>query len=194
MYPTKLNELIESFKHLPGVGNKSAERYALKVLNFDEEELEMFINSLKGIKEIHSCPICGNITDDEICDICKDKNRDTSTILVVQEVKDMIAIENTNEYNGLYHILGGAIATNKGIMPDDLNIDSLFSRLDGVKEVIIATNPTVEGETTALYLSKLLSKFNIETSRIANGIPMGGHLDYADDLTLIKALEGRKKY
>ena len=194
MYPKKFERLIESLKHLPGVGTKSAERYAFNILNYSEEEIDEFIDSLKGLKDIHNCKICGNISDETICDICSDSSRDKSTIIVVQQPKDIIAIEKTNEYHGLYHVLNGAISTSKGIMPEDLNIDSLIERLDDeIKEVIIATNPTVEGETTALYLAKLLENKNITSSRIAHGLPMGGHLDYADELTLIKAIEGRKK-
>lgn len=194
MYPVKFEKLIECLKRLPGVGQKSAERYAMSMLEYSEEDINDFISALAGIKEIKHCKICGNLSDEDECDICKNKTRDHNTILVVQEPKDVIAIEKTNEYSGVYHVLNGAIATSKGIMPEDINIQGLMDRVNkDTNEVILATNPTVEGETTALYIAKLLEQKEIKTTRIAHGLPMGGHLDYADDLTLIKALEDRKK-
>lgn len=194
-YPKSFEQCMEGFKKLPGVGTKSAERYAFTMLSCSEREVEEFANALLEMKsKIHPCPICGNLSEEEECDICKDKNRDQTTICVVQSARDIIAMERTNEYKGVYHVLNGLISTSKGILPEDLNIDSLIRRIDtGVKEVILATNATVEGETTALYLDKLLASKAILVTRIAYGIPMGGHLDYADELTLIKAIEGRKK-
>lgn len=195
MYPKKFENLIESLKMLPGVGQKSAERYAFEVLQFDEEQLEFFIKSLIDIKEgINRCSICGNLSDDSTCFVCKDNSRDHEIICVVQSPKDVIAMEKTQEYKGSYHVLNGVISTSKGIMPEDINIQELLSRITkNIKEVIIATNPTIEGETTALYIAKLLEQKEVTVTRIAHGVPMGGHLDYVDELTLIKAMEGRKK-
>lgn len=195
MYPKKFEQLIESYRKLPGVGLKTAERYAYETIEWNEEKLNDFIQSLMEIRDgIQMCSICGNLSEEETCDICGDHDRDQSIICVVQSPKDVIAMEKTREYNGLYHVLNGVISTSKGILPEDINISGLLERIhEHTKEIIIATNPTVEGETTALYLSKLLSKFPVAVTRIAHGLPMGGHLDYADELTLIKAIEGRKK-
>lgn len=194
MYPIKFEKLVESLRKLPGVGIKSAERYAFEMLKFNEEDIDTFIESLQGLKEIKYCSICGNLSDEDTCDICKDIYREKNTICVVQHAKDVIAMEKTQEYHGVYHVLNGAISTSKGIMPEDINIESLVERIDeNTKEVILATDPTIEGETTALYIAKLLEKKNVNVTRLAHGLPMGGHLDYADELTLIKAMEGRKK-
>lgn len=194
MYPKSLEELIENFKMLPGVGTKTAERYALLMLEKSNEEIRQFAQSLLDIKtKIKTCECCGNICEDNLCDICKDDERNKKVICVVQSCKDIIAMEKTREYKGVYHVLNGLLSSTKGILPEDINLASLLRRIDeGVDEVIIATNPTLEGETTALYLDKILKEKNILVTRIAHGIPMGGHLDYADELTLIKALEGRK--
>ena len=195
MYPTSLEKLIESFRLLPGVGAKSAERYALCMMDASEEDVEAFAKALLDIKaKLKTCPVCGNLTEEEKCSICSDDSRDQNTICVVQSIKDVVAMEKTNEYKGVYHVLQGLISTTKGILPDDLNIQSLIDRVDeNTKEVILATNATMEGETTALYLDKVLSRKGVLVTRIAYGLPMGGHLDYADELTLIKAFEGRKK-
>lgn len=195
MYPGKFEDLIEAFRHLPGVGIKTAERYAFTALEWDEETLDAFIHALDALHGgIRKCSICGNLSDDDKCMICRDDTRNPNVICVVQSPKDVIAMEKTKEYNGVYHVLNGVINTAKGVMPQDLNIKSLLDRVnDETEEVILATNPTVEGETTALYLAKLLETKNINVTRIAHGLPMGGHLDYADELTLIKAFEGRKK-
>ena len=195
MYPTSLEKLIESFRLLPGVGAKSAERYALCMMDASEEDVEAFAKALLDIKaKLKICPVCGNLTEEEKCSICSDDSRDQNTICVVQSIKDVVAMEKTNEYKGVYHVLQGLISTTKGILPDDLNIQSLIDRVDeNTKEVILATNATMEGETTALYLDKVLSRKGVLVTRIAYGLPMGGHLDYADELTLIKAFEGRKK-
>lgn len=194
MYPKSLENLIENFKMLPGVGAKTAERYALLMLDKSESEIQEFAQSLMDCKtKIRTCEICGNIAEDEKCGICQDTSRNTKIICVVQSAKDIIAMEKTREFHGVYHVLNGVISPRKGILPEDLTITKLIKRLDqGVDEVILATNLTLEGETTALYLAKLLEDRNIYTTRIAHGLPMGGHLDYADELTLIKALEGRK--
>ena len=195
MYPGKFEDLIEAFRHLPGVGIKTAERYAFTALEWDEETLDAFIRALDALHGgIRKCSVCGNLSDDDKCMICRDDTRNPNVICVVQSPKDVIAMEKTKEYNGVYHVLNGVINTAKGVMPHDLNIKSLLDRVnDDTEEVILATNPTVEGETTALYLAKLLETKNINVTRIAHGLPMGGHLDYADELTLIKAFEGRKK-
>lgn len=195
MYPGKFEDLIEAFRHLPGVGIKTAERYAFTALEWDEETLDAFIHALDALHGgIRKCSVCGNLSDDDKCMICRNDTRNPNVICVVQSPKDVIAMEKTKEYNGVYHVLNGVINTAKGVMPQDLNIKSLLDRVnDDTEEVILATNPTVEGETTALYLAKLLETKNINVTRIAHGLPMGGHLDYADELTLIKAFEGRKK-
>ena len=195
----KLKALIrlqESLAKLPSVGKKSAERMAFAMLEMDDEDLLEFSDAIRELKEkIHLCPICGNITEDEICDICADSDRDKSTLMVVSSPKDVIAFENAEGYHGLYHVLGGTISLSKGKGIDDLNIDSLIKRVEqgDIKEIIIATNPTVDGETTALYLAKLLEGKNVNVTRLAYGLPMGGNLDYADALTLTKAIEGRRK-
>lgn len=195
MYPESLTKLIECFKMLPGVGSKTAERYALLMIEKDQEDIDKFVEALKDSKEkIKECTTCGNLSEDEECLICKDKTRNQKLICVVASSKDIIAVEKTLEYNGVYHVLGGLISQNKGILPEDLNFKKLIERIKlGVDEVIVATNPTLDGELTAMYIDKLLQEENVLVTRLAHGIPMGGHLDYADELTLIKALEGRKK-
>lgn len=196
MYPKKFQALIEGFEQLPGVGSKTAERYAFDVLEWERERVEYLIQSLMEFQNgITICEQCGNLAEGNQCLICDDASRDHSIICVVQSPRDVIAMEKTKEYPGIYHVLNGVISTSKGILPDDINLESLFDRIDeNTKEIILATNPTVEGETTALYLSKRLEQYpHVTVTRIAHGLPMGGHLDYADELTLIKALEGRKK-
>lgn len=194
MYPKSLEALIESFKMLPGVGTKSAQRYAMLMLEKSDEEIQMFAQALLDAKNnIKPCKICGNYTEGDICDICNDDSRDKQVICVVQSFKDVIAMEKTQEYHGQYHVLNGLISSVKGIMPQDLNIDGLLKRLDGVKEVIIATSPTLEGETTAMYLSNVLKDKNVMVTRIAHGLQMGSHVDYVDELSLIKAMENRKQ-
>ena len=191
-----LVRLQESLAKLPSVGKKSAERMSFAMLEMDDEDLLEFSEAVKDLKtKIHLCPICGNITEDEKCYICQDENRDSSIVMVVSSPKDVMAFENSKEYNGLYHVLGGTISLSKGKSIDDLNISSLLERIDkgAIKEVIIATNPTVDGETTALYIAKLLEKKDVNVTRLAYGLPMGGNLDYADSLTLAKAIEGRRK-
>ena len=196
MYPESIEKLIECFKILPSVGNKTAERYALAMLEAPKEKIEQLIEALQLVSnEIKRCPICGNLTDKQLCSICCDENRDNTTICIVQQPKDVIAMEKVKSYKGLYHVLYGAISLLKGILPEDLNIESLFSRInENIKEVIIATNPTMEGDTTALYLIKALKKYpNITITKLANGLPIGANLDYADEMTLTRALDGRIK-
>lgn len=191
-----INNLIDAFARLPGVGHKSAEKMAYSVLDMDEETVDIFCDALKDVKQkIHHCPICGTFTEDDVCEICSDSSRDKSKIVVVSYPKDVNAFEKLGTYKGQYHVLGGVLSAVNGVGVEDLNIESLIKRIkeDNVQEIIIATNPTTEGETTALYLAKILEDLNINISRLAYGLPMGGHLEYADSLTLSKALEGRKK-
>lgn len=191
-----LERLQESLAKLPSVGKKSAERMAFAMLEMDDDDLLEFSEAVRELKsKIHLCPICGNITEDDECYICKDSNRDRTTLMVVSSPKDVIAFENAEGFNGLYHVLGGTISLSKGKGIDDLNIKSLISRVaqGEIKEVILATNPNVDGETTALYLAKELRNYNVNVTRLAYGLPMGGNLDYADALTLSKAVEGRRK-
>lgn len=193
MYPKSLESLINSFMRLPGVGRKTAERYAYSLLNsLDTQKIDSFISSLSEIKGIKKCDHCGFLTDNDVCDICLDSSRDKSIVLVVEEPKDVIAIERCNNFNGLYHVLNGVISPLNGIGPEELNIDKLLERveIDNISEVIVATSATVEGETTALYLARLL-KDKTKVSRIAYGMPVGSSLEYNDETTIMKALEGR---
>lgn len=196
-YPVAIEKLIESLRKYPGVGKKTAERYALFTVNrLNEESIDEIIEAYQKIKEdIFQCPICGNITDTDPCYICKDDSRNKTTIIVVEEAKDIISMEKTNKYHGLYHVLNGVISPSDGIGPDDINLKALIERLknDEVKEVILATNLNNEGETTANYISRLLEGTGILVTRIAHGIPAGGNIEYADEITIIKALEGRRK-
>ena len=192
MYPRKFEDLIIAFHKLPGVGNKTAERYAFHALDWDDETINEMIHALEGLKSIQHCKVCGNLSDEDTCEFCKNEYRDHSVICVVQNPKDISAIESMQEYSGVYHVLNGVINTQKGILPDQLNIQSLLDRInEDTKEVILALDPTVEGETTALYLSKLLEN-KVSVTRLAHGIPVGGHLDYTDARTLLKAFQGRK--
>lgn len=197
MKPLKsLDRLEESFNKLPSIGKRSAERLAYSILEMPDEDVEEFCNALKGIKnKIHHCPVCGAYTEDEQCDICSNPNRDQHTLLVVSYPKDVLSFEAMNSYNGLYHVLGGVISVQNGKSIDDLNIPSLIERVKtgAFTEVIIATNPTIEGETTGIYLSKILLEYVENITRLAYGLQMGGTLDYTDSLTLAKAIEGRRK-
>lgn len=194
-YPKSFEELMTCFKMLPGIGNKGAERMAYAIYDMSEEDVKRFSQALSSFKEnVYTCPICGNLSEGDKCEICADHERDQSTICVVESPKDVFAMEKMKEYHGLYHVLGGTISIMDGKTMDDLNIMSLFDRITpDTKEVIIATNATREGETTALFLAKLLDKKGINTTRIAHGLPIGSSLDYADELTLLKSFEGRKK-
>ncbi len=189
-----LTKLTECFARLPGIGRKSAQRLAFHILRMPEEEAKAFANAILEAREkIGYCEICKNITDTPRCAICSDETRDKSTVCVVEDPRDVIAIERTKEYHGLYHVLGGLISPMDGIGPENLFIKELLARLgDGsVNEVIMATNPTVEGEATAMYLSRLIKPMGIKVSRLAYGIPVGGNLEYADEVTLYRAIEGR---
>lgn len=194
MYPKKFENLILAFQNLPGVGRKTAERYAFETLNWEQQKKEEFVNALQVLIDgVDTCKVCGNLSDGDICSICSDQNRDHTLLCVVQSPKDILAIESIQEYKGGYHVLNGVINTSKGILPEDINIDSLVDRInkDEINEVILALDPTVEGETTSLYIEKLIGK-DVLVTRLAYGIPMGGHLDYTDSLTLLKAFQGRK--
>lgn len=194
MYPKKFENLILAFQNLPGVGRKTAERYAFETLNWEQKKKEEFVNALQVLIDgVDTCKVCGNLSDGDICSICSDQNRDHTLLCVVQSPKDILAIESIQEYKGVYHVLNGVINTSKGILPEDINIDSLVDRInkDEINEVILALDPTVEGETTSLYIEKLIGK-DVLVTRLAYGIPMGGHLDYTDSLTLLKAFQGRK--
>lgn len=194
-YPIKVAKLIEELSKLPGVGTKTAQRLAFYIINMDKRDVESLADAIIEAKEtIKYCSVCGNLTDTDPCVICSNTARDRSTICVVQEPKDVIAMERTKEYKGLYHVLHGAISPMLGIGPDDIKIKELLSRMnDEVKEVIIATNPNVEGEATAMYIARLIKPLGIKVSRIAHGIPVGGDIEYADEVTLLKALEGRRE-
>lgn len=194
MYPKKFENLILAFQNLPGVGRKTAERYAFETLNWEQQKKEEFVNALQVLIDgVDTCKVCGNLSDGDICSICSDQNRDHTLLCVVQSPKDILAIESIQEYKGVYHVLNGVINTSKGILPEDINIDSLVDKInkDKINEVILALDPTVEGETTSLYIEKLIGK-DVLVTRLAYGIPMGGHLDYTDSLTLLKAFQGRK--
>ena len=193
-YSPSIEKLIESFEKLPSIGHKTATRLAFHMLNLNEESTKEFINSIiEAKKNLKYCSKCFNITETDPCPICSSPKRDQSTICVVEDVKDVVAMEKTHEFKGVYHVLHGSISPMNGIGPDDIKIKELLARLmDGtVKEVILATNPRVEGEATAMYLSKIIKPLGIKVTRIAHGIPVGGDLEYADEITLIKAMEGR---
>lgn len=199
VYPKSLEELIENLQTLPSVGQKTAERYGLYLLELDFEEVKALADSIVIAREkIRYCELCGNLSEKDLCEICLDDRRNQKIICVVESVTDVIAMEKTENYNGLYHVLKGLISPSKGILPDDLNIKNFEERLKSpeIEEIVIATNLTIEGDTTSLYLSKLINQITegkIVVSRIAHGLPVGGHLNYADDLTIIKAMEGRIK-
>lgn len=194
MYPKSFDNLISIFEKLPGVGNKTAQRYAFSLLEKSDDEVNDIVQNILTIKNIKKCKTCGFLTDEDECLICKDKTRDKSTIMVVAYPQDVVAIEKTQSYKGSYHVLNGLISSSKGVYPEDLDIDKLLKRIDGqTKEIIVATSPTLDGEMTALYLDKVLKDSNVLVTRLAHGLPMGSSLDYADDLTLIKALDNRRK-
>ncbi len=196
-YPKALNILINELSKLPGIGGKTAARLAFFILSMEENEVEALARSITNAKKnLHYCSVCGNLTDQDPCQICQDEERDSSLICVVETPQDVVAMERVREYNGLYHVLHGAISPVDGIGPNDINLKSLITRLQGndeVKEIIIATNPTIEGEATAMLISRLIKPAGIKVSRIAHGIPVGGDLEYADEVTLLKALEGRNE-
>ncbi len=195
-YAVPVAKLVEEFQKLPGIGHKSAQRLAFHVINMPMERVQGLANSILDAKQkTKYCSICSNLTDTDPCPLCSGTSRDRSSICVVQDARDVVAMERTREFKGLYHVLHGAISPMMGIGPEDIRIKELIMRLGSgeVKEVILATNPNVEGEATAMYLSKLIKPLGVKTTRIAHGIPVGGDLEYADEVTLAKALEGRRE-
>ena len=196
LYSPSIEKLIESFEKLPSIGHKTAARLAFYILNSSEEEMNEFVSSIINAKKnLKYCSKCYNISDTDPCQICGNVKRDQSIICVVEDVRDIVAMERTHEFKGVYHVLHGSISPMNGIGPEDIKIKELLARLmDGqVKEVILATNPRVEGEATAMYISKLIKPLGIKATRIAHGIPVGGDLEYTDEITLMKALEGRRE-
>ena len=194
MYPSCVRNLIDSLKDLPGIGEKSAERLAFSILNFDTEKIDNFANALNDIKNIKRCPICNNITDMDKCYICSDDGRDNDTIFVVEKPKDIVLFEKMGNYKGKYHVLGGLISPLEGVNPEDINLESLINRVkeNNVKEVIVVLKPSIEGETTMQYIKKILSKYDVRVSKIPIGIPMGTDIEYIDSMTLEMAFEDRK--
>ncbi|MCQ2567080.1 MAG: recombination mediator RecR [Mogibacterium sp.] len=196
-YPRPLNKLINELSKLPGIGGKTAQRLAFHILSLTDKEAGDLAESIMQAKNnLHYCSVCGNLTDTDPCRICADKERDNSIICIVETPQDVMAMERIREFNGLYHVLHGAISPVEGIGPNDINLKSLITRLQGnddIKEIIIATNPNIEGEATAMYISRLIKPSGIKVTRIAHGIPVGGDLEYADEVTLLKAIEGRRE-
>ena len=192
LYPKSANHLIEQLAKLPGVGKATAQRLAFFILKSDQKENIALASAIKEIKEnIRFCFECGIMSESEICNICTDQNRDDSIICVVEEPQDIYSFERTNSYKGKYHVLGGVLSPLDGIGPDDLNLDNLYKRVVSGMEVILATNPSVEGDTTCLYLSKKLEELGVNVTRLARGLPVGSDLEYMDELTLVRAIEGR---
>ena len=196
-YPRPLNRLVNELSKLPGIGGKTAQRLAFHILSLSDQEAENLADSIVGARRsLHYCSICGNLTDQDPCIYCSDETRDPSVICVVETPQDVIAMERIREYRGRYHVLHGAISPAEGIGPNEINLKSLIVRLqkdDQVKEIIVATNPNIEGEATAMYIARLLKPTGIKITRIAHGIPVGGDLEYADEITLLKAMEGRRE-
>ena len=193
MYPEAFNKTIEELEKLPGVGHKTALRYAFRLLKMSKEELDEFSRAIEGLSSIRQCSVCGFLSDEEECLFCKDETRDHSKIMIVETSQDAVAIEKTGSYRGLYHVLGTLISSSKGVFPEDIKFDKLLNRADSVQEIIIALSSTMDGEMTSLYISKLLETKGVKVTRLASGLPMGSSLDYADDLTLIQALTNRKE-
>ncbi len=196
LYTASFSKLIEVFQKMPGVGHKSAVRMAYHVLSLSQQETDDMIKAITDAKQkIHYCSVCQNITESDPCEICSNHKRDHSVICVMEQAKDVIALEKTREYFGLYHVLHGAISPMDGIGPDDIRIKELLKRVASgeVKEVIMANSPSIEGEATAMYISRLIRPFGVKVTRIAYGLPVGGDLEYADQVTLVKAIEGRRE-
>ena len=195
-FPATLENLIEKFASLPGIGYKSAQRLAFYILGQSDEEALSFADAIADAKRsVHCCSVCQNLTDMDVCGICTDSRRDATTVCVVADPKDVAAIERAREYNGLYHVLHGVISPMNHVGPDDIRIKELVSRVaeGSVQEIIMATNPDTEGETTAKYISRLLKPFGVKVTRLAYGIPVGGNLEFTDDATLLRAIEGRQE-
>lgn len=197
LYTESFSRLIEMFKKMPGIGHKSAVRLAFNILSLDDSQVEDIVNTIRNAKEkISYCSVCQNLTETDPCEICSNPKRDKSVICVMETPKDVIALEKTREYFGQYHVLHGAISPMDNIGPDELKIKELIARIsssDEIKEVILANNPSIEGEATAMYLSRLIKPFGVKVTRIAFGLPIGGDLEYADEVTITKALEGRRE-
>ena len=194
MYPKQFDKLISVLEQLPGVGEKTAQRYAFSLLDKNQEDIDDFVGALQSLKDIKRCRVCGFLTDEDECLFCRDHTRDTSKIMVLAYPQDVVAMEKTSSYKGLYHVLNGLISSTKGIFPEDINIEGLLKRISPeTKEIIVAVSPTMDGEMTSLYLNKILGDKDILVTRLAHGLPMGSSLDYADELTLIKALNNRRK-
>lgn len=194
-YATPLSKLVEEFSKLPGIGRKTAQRLAFHILDMSDAEVLEFAKSIVNAKRLTKyCEVCGNFSEGNKCLVCNNSKRDKNIICVVEDARDVLAMEKIREYNGVYHVLHGVISPLEGIGPDEINIKTLISRLSGdIKEVILATNPTIEGEATAVYISKLIKPLNIKVTRIARGIPIGGDIEYADEVTILKAIEGRRE-
>ncbi|MFV0518972.1 MAG: recombination mediator RecR [Lachnospirales bacterium] len=194
VYGDSLNKLIEELSKLPGIGGKSAQRLAFHIINLPKEKVDILADSIKQAKEkINYCTICCNISDKDICPICSSLKRNNKMIMVVEDPRDMAAYEKTNEFKGLYHILHGVISPMNSVSPNDIKIKELLSRLQDIDEVILALNPNVEGEATSMYISRLIKPMGIKTTRIAHGVPVGGDLEFVDEVTLSRALEGRRE-
>ncbi len=196
MYPDSLQELIQGFRYLPGIGEKTAERFAFAVLELDEEKVDLLVEGLKDVKEkIHSCKVCNALTEEELCTICSSKDRVTTTLCIVEDPKSIILFEKLGIYKGLYHVLNGLISPLDGINPEDIGINQLLERLTAgqFQEVIFAFRPSIEGETTSLYIKQILSGLNIKITKLASGVPMGADMEYIDALTLERALDDRKE-
>ena len=192
--PESLNRLVDGLSDFPGIGKKTAERMAFYLLKSNDGWAQNLAKAIMDvIEQIHECPICHNISDTSPCSICSDAKRDPSLLCVVEDTTDLVVFEKTNHFRGKYHVLGGVLSPLDGIGPEDLHFDTLLDRINGEEEVIIATNPNAEGETTALYLAKLLKEHNVKVTRLASGIPVGGDLEYTDEATLVSALEGRRE-
>lgn len=195
-FPAALENLIDGFASLPGIGRKSAQRLAFHILSLPAEEAERFANAvLEARRNVHTCPVCQNLTDGELCPVCASDSRDKTTVCVVSEPRDVLSIERSREYHGLYHVLHGALSPMNHIGPDDLRIRELLERVaqGGIEEIIMATNPDTEGDATAMYISRLLRPFDVKVTRLGFGVPVGSNLEYADDATMLKALEGRRE-
>lgn len=194
-FPVSFEELIDRFASLPGIGRKSAQRLAFYVLSLPEGEAEAFAETiLRARRSVHTCPVCQNLTDGELCAVCADERRDRSVICVVAEARDVASLERSREYNGVYHVLHGVLSPMSHVGPDDIRVSELVKRVadGGVQEVIMATNPDTEGDATAMYIARLLKPFQVRVTRLAYGIPVGSNLEFTDDATLVRALEGRR--
>ena len=191
-FPESINDLIDAFSRLPGIGRKTAQRLTFYVLKENDEQVSVFSDALKAVKSrIRNCSVCHGITENELCPICEDVKRDKNTLCIVENAQDVFVFERTNTFKGVYHVLGGVLSPLDGVSPEDLNISTLMVRVSEGMEVILATNSSVEGETTSLYLTKILEDKNITVTRLARGLPVGGDLDYIDEATLVRAMEGR---